>query len=100
MVTVVMRPQRLLAARGLLLFLLLLMGTVLLPCAAGQSFAQPYPARLVRVIVPFAAGGTPDVVGRIVSQQLAAQTGQSFVVENRRGRRWRARQSTGRGGGA
>jgi tripartite-type tricarboxylate transporter receptor subunit TctC len=39
----------------------------------------------VRVVVPFAAGGTPDVVGRIISQQLAAQTGQPFVVENRPG---------------
>jgi tripartite-type tricarboxylate transporter receptor subunit TctC len=73
MVPTVMRPRRFLAARGLLL----LLGAVLLPCAAGQSFAQPYPARLVRVIVPFAAGGTPDVVGRIVSQRLAAQTGRS-----------------------
>jgi tripartite-type tricarboxylate transporter receptor subunit TctC len=50
------------------------------PCAA-----QPYPSKPVRVIVPFAAGGTPDLVGRIVSQQLAAQTGRSFVVENRPG---------------
>jgi tripartite-type tricarboxylate transporter receptor subunit TctC len=50
------------------------------PCAA-----QPYPGKSVRVIVPFTAGGTPDLVGRIVSQQLAAQTGQSFVVENRPG---------------
>jgi tripartite-type tricarboxylate transporter receptor subunit TctC len=41
--------------------------------------------KAVRMIVPFAAGGTPDVVGRIVSQQLAAQTGQAFVVENRPG---------------
>ena len=48
--------------------------------------ARPqYPGKPVRVIVPFAAGGTPDVVGRIVSQQLAAQTGQAFVVENRPG---------------
>ena len=39
----------------------------------------------MRVIVPFAAGGTPDVVGRIIGQQLAAQTGQAFVVENRPG---------------
>ena len=44
-----------------------------------------YPGKPVRVIVPFAAGGTPDVVRRIVSQQLAAQTGQAFVVENRPG---------------
>jgi tripartite-type tricarboxylate transporter receptor subunit TctC len=52
--------------------------------AATPAWPQ-YPGNPVRVIVPFAAGGTPDVVGRIVSQQLAAQTGQAFVVENRPG---------------
>ncbi|MEA2948321.1 MAG: putative tricarboxylic transport rane protein [Alphaproteobacteria bacterium] len=53
-------------------------------CAGTPALAQ-YPSKPVRVIVPFAAGGTPDVVGRIISQQLAVQTGQSFVVENRPG---------------
>ncbi|MGZ3351137.1 MAG: Bug family tripartite tricarboxylate transporter substrate binding protein, partial [Xanthobacteraceae bacterium] len=53
-------------------------------CAATSARAQ-YPGKPVRVIVPFAAGGTPDVVGRIISQQLALQTGQAFVVENRPG---------------
>lgn len=53
-------------------------------CAATIAWAQ-YPGKPVRVIVPFAAGGTPDVVGRIISQQLALQTGQAFVVENRPG---------------
>src|SRR5262245_52476304 len=52
---------------------------------ATGAFAQPYPSKPVRVIVPFAAGGTPDLVGRIISQQLAAQTGQTFVVDNRPG---------------
>ena len=37
------------------------------------------------MIVPFAAGGTPDVVARIIGQQLAARTGQPFVIENRPG---------------
>lgn len=55
-----------------------------LVCAVAPAWAQ-YPGKPVRVIVPFAAGGTPDVVGRIISQQLAAQTGQPFVVENRPG---------------
>lgn len=54
-------------------------------CAGAPTFAQPYPSKTVRVIVPFVAGDTPDVVGRIVAQQLSAQTGQSFVVENRAG---------------
>src|SRR5262245_3169198 len=56
-----------------------------LAALGAPAQAQPYPAKTVRVIVPFAAGGTPDVVGRIVAQQLSAQTGQSFVVENRAG---------------
>ena len=47
--------------------------------------AQQYPARQVRVIVPFAAGGTPDVVARVITQQLSNQTGRAFVVENRPG---------------
>jgi tripartite-type tricarboxylate transporter receptor subunit TctC len=62
---------------------LVLVGTLWALCAV--AVAQPYPGKPVRVIVPFAAGGTPDVVGRIISQQLAAQTGQTFVVENRPG---------------
>ena len=68
---------------------LVLTGTLAMLCTgpltSPPTWAQQYPGRSVRVIVPFAAGGTPDVVGRIVSQQLAAQTGQSFVVENRPG---------------
>lgn len=53
--------------------------------ASGSARAQPFPAKPVRLIAPFAPGGAPDVVGRIVAQQLAAQTGQTFVVENRPG---------------
>jgi tripartite-type tricarboxylate transporter receptor subunit TctC len=61
-----------------------LTGSLWLLCTGTPALAQ-YPAKPVRVIVPFAAGGTPDLVGRIISQQLAAQSGQSFVVENRPG---------------
>jgi len=45
--------------------------------------ADEYPARAVRVVVPFAPGGGTDVVGRILAQQLSQRLGQSFVIENR-----------------
>jgi tripartite-type tricarboxylate transporter receptor subunit TctC len=49
------------------------------------AFAQPYPSKPVRVIVPQAAGGAPDVLARIISEKLRPKLGQSFVVENRPG---------------
>src|SRR2546426_9671488 len=52
----------------------------LFTCAA---LAQEYPARAVRVVVPFAPGGGTDIVARILSQQFTQRLGQSFVIENR-----------------
>jgi len=51
----------------------------------GMSFSQPYPARPVRLIVTFAAGGGTDLVARAVSPKLAGLLGQPVVVENRAG---------------
>jgi tripartite-type tricarboxylate transporter receptor subunit TctC len=52
---------------------------------AGVGHAQNYPARPVRVVVPWPPGGANDIVGRIVSQRLAEQTGQQFLIDNRGG---------------
>jgi len=58
------------------------LGAALLPRPAP---AQAWPNRPVRLIVPFAPGGSADTLGRLVAQELTARIGQSFVVENRAG---------------
>ncbi len=52
---------------------------------AGQALAQDYPTKPVRLIVPFPAGGSSDVVARFIAQGLSEKMGQQFVVENRAG---------------
>jgi len=61
------------------------LGTVLLVCAAQPAHAQTYPAKAVRLIVPFPAGGGSDIVGRIMAQRLSTQLKQQVYVENRAG---------------
>lgn len=56
-----------------------------LVCSAGGALAQAWPSKPVRIVVPFAAGGTTDVVARIVGQKLGELWGQSVVIENRGG---------------
>ncbi len=53
--------------------------------AAGVVAAQNYPAKPVRVVIPWPPGGSNDAVGRIVMQKVAESTGQQFVVDNRPG---------------
>jgi len=58
---------------------------LLLSAFCAVVFAQDYPNRPVRLIVPYAAGGAPDVFARIIGQRLSESLGQQFIVENRPG---------------
>ena len=66
-------------------FLQLAISAGALPAVGQEVWAQTYPARAVRVVVPVAAGGANDVSGRIISQWLSERLGQQFFIENRPG---------------
>jgi tripartite-type tricarboxylate transporter receptor subunit TctC len=57
----------------------------MLPALSRFAWAQTYPARPVRIIVGFAAGGPNDILARLMGQWLSERLGQSFVIENRLG---------------
>ena len=66
-------------------FLHLAAGAATLPAVSHIARAQTYPARPVRLIVPFPAGGPTDVVARLMGQWLSDRLGQPFIIENRPG---------------
>ena len=61
---------------------LALLGLVL---GLAPAAAQDWPAKTVRIIVPFGPGSTPDMVGRLIADHLQQKLGQPFVIENRPG---------------
>jgi tripartite-type tricarboxylate transporter receptor subunit TctC len=66
-------------------FLHLAVGAAALPAASRIARAQIYPARPVRIIVGWAAGGASDIAARLIGQWLSERLGQQFVIENRQG---------------
>jgi tripartite-type tricarboxylate transporter receptor subunit TctC len=50
--------------------------------SAGQAVAQDFPTRPVTIVIPFAAGGPQDTIGRIIAQRMSELLGQQVVVEN------------------
>ena len=66
-------------------FLHLAAGTAVLPAISRVARADAYPTRPVRIIVGFAAGGTTDILARVIGQWLSERLRQQFIVENRPG---------------
>src|SRR5262249_52630763 len=56
-----------------------------LPAVSPIARAQSYPTRPVRLIVTFPAGGSPDIIARLIGQWLAERLGQPIIVDNRPG---------------
>jgi tripartite-type tricarboxylate transporter receptor subunit TctC len=74
-------------------FLHLAAGAAALPALSDMAAAQAWPARPVRLIVPFPPGGTTDIFARIAAQKLSEHFGKQFYIENIAG-------ATGNVGGA
>src|SRR5205085_6596396 len=65
--------------------LMRLLPAIAIALAATAAAAQPYPSRPVRMVVPYAAGGLPDTMARLVAQRLTEKFAQPVIVDNRPG---------------
>lgn len=71
--------------KRMLSYLRLVLAVALLTIPGGSALAQSYPAKTLKIIVPFAPGGISDVLARVLGQKLNESWGQPVVIENRPG---------------
>src|ERR1043165_7748299 len=63
-------------------FLHLAAGAAALPAMSRVAKAQAYPSRPITIVVPFPAGGSTDVIGRILAEKMRVSLGQTVIIEN------------------
>jgi tripartite-type tricarboxylate transporter receptor subunit TctC len=80
-----MKPVSFSVIRAVVAQTSLMIITLLVMCIAAPARADDYPARPIRLIVPFAAGGPNDIVARIMATELGKSLGQNVITENRPG---------------
>jgi tripartite-type tricarboxylate transporter receptor subunit TctC len=66
-------------------FLHLAAGAAVLPAASRNTWAQAYPSRPITIVVPYAAGGATDTIGRVIAEGMKTSLGQPVIVENATG---------------
>ena len=62
-------------------FLHLTAAAAALPALSRPAFAQAYPSKPITIVVPFAAGGSTDVIGRIMAERMRVTLGQTLIVD-------------------